>query len=95
VLIAMRGRSVDPVVLGRFLLILGSLGVVSSAAVALAHFVFGMPVYEGRQAQRLMSDQEALGFLAAFASAFGFVAALGIVVLRDASRRDATNELVK
>jgi hypothetical protein len=96
VLVVMRGRrSIDPVVLGRFLLILGSLGVATSAAVAVAHFVFGVPLYEGRQAQRLASDQDALGFLLVFAAAFAVPTALGILVLRDASDRDATNDLVR
>ena len=95
VLIALKARSIEPVVVGRFLLFVGSLGVAGAAAAALAHFGFGMPVYEGRQAQRLMRDPEVLEVLAAFACAFGVAAALGLVALRDARRRDATNDLVR
>ncbi len=92
VLIAMKRRSVDPAVLGRFLLVLGSFGLTISAAVALAHFVFGVPVNERGNGQP--SDQGLLEFLAVFASISGFAAARAIAVLRDARRRDANDDLV-
>jgi hypothetical protein len=92
VLIALKGRSFDTVVLSRFLLILGSLGVAGAAAVALAHFAFGAPLYD--RSHRLLSDPEALQLLAAFAGAFGFALALGFFVRRDANSSDGTDDLV-
>jgi hypothetical protein len=101
VLIALRGSSAgklpgfDPVVLGVLLLSLGAIGAVLSAAVALAHFVFGAPLYEDRWAHRPMTDPDALGALAAILVASSFIAGVGVAILRVARRGDTPTDLVR
>lgn len=101
ILIALRGSSAgklpgfDPVVVGVLLLILGAVGAVLSATVALAHFVFGAPLYEGRASHRLMTDPDVLGALAAILVASSMMAGFGVSILRVARRGDTATDLVR
>jgi hypothetical protein len=67
--------------IGRGMLVIGVLGVVFASTMAIAHYVFGMPIYEGHT-HHLVSPKSIAQFIALFLGAFGLCAILGWALIR-------------
>ena len=93
VLTAMRGRQVEPRVLGRVLLVVGTVGLLVTVLLAVARFVFGVVITD--RAGNVPAASDIAGILAVLGAAFAGALTLGIAVQRGVSRDSAGDDLVR